>query len=211
MVITGFDKVKKTLETVVITDKALHVISPESIGRLNGTDMTSPADPNLIVTTTDMKVGTYTIAAQPTGSHVVTVTNTVVSAADTMGTITILGEDSDGNVISEVIIPVADTLVAGVLGFAVITSVTGAGWIIETTNNDTIVVGIGAVKPPTGKYIYKVTCETTAVVASETFLSGSNGPKLAALTGLVAGHVYYGRWATITMTSGECVGYYNYT
>ena len=211
MLITGFDKVSGKIAEVKTTDEALHVISPESIGQLNGTVLASAADVDYLVTTVNMKVGAYTIAAQPLGSHVVTVTHTKVGTLDTLGIITVIGTDSDGIVITEVITPSEDATVTGLLGFEAITSITGSGWVIAGGDNDTITVGIAAIKPPTGKYIFSITCETTAVVASETFVSGSAGPKLASLTGLVAGHVYYGRWSSITMTSGECVGYYNYT
>ena len=49
-----------------------------------------------------------------------------------------------GAAISEVITPVDGTLAAGVKAFATVTSVTGAGWVIDTTA-DTITVGFGGV------------------------------------------------------------------
>lgn len=100
------------------------------------------ADDDKIVTSTNMKVGAYTIAAQPDVPRNITVTVTAVTGADTMGTITIVGKDSAGKDISEVITPVADSTVAGVLAFASVASATGAGWVINT-GNDTIKIGVG--------------------------------------------------------------------
>ena len=105
------------------------------------------ADVDKIVTSTDMKVGAYTVAAQPDIARNITVTVTAVDTADTMGTITVVGTNINGKVISEVITPVADSTVAGVKAFKTVTSVTGAGWVIDAVeaSNDTITVGIGTV------------------------------------------------------------------
>lgn len=103
------------------------------------------ATTNYIVASADMKVGTYTIAHQPDVPRNITVTHTTVATGtDTLGTITVVGTNVSGAVISEVITPSADTTVAGELAFKTITSVTGAGWVIAD-GNDTIVVGVGAV------------------------------------------------------------------
>jgi Ca2+-binding RTX toxin-like protein len=91
-----------------------------------------------------MKVGTYTIAHQPDVPRNITVTHTAVGAADTLGTITVLGTDRDNKVISEVITPLAGTVASGVRAFKTITSITGAGWVIGA-GNDTITIGVGTV------------------------------------------------------------------
>ena len=99
-------------------------------------------DTDKYVTTTNMKVGTYTIAAQPSAPSVVTVTATANGTADTMGTITVVGTDIYNAVQTEVIIPVADSTVSGSKFFKTLTSITGAGWIVDVgVGNDTIVVG----------------------------------------------------------------------
>lgn len=97
---------------------------------------------NRIVTSTNMKVGAYTIAAQPDVPRNITVTSTPVSTADTMGTITVVGTDPLGNTLTEVITPVSGSTVAGAKVFKTVTSVTGAGWVINA-GNDTITVGVG--------------------------------------------------------------------
>jgi len=207
--LSTLSRITNKVENLYSRKGSLQVTSLEAIGLLNGTNAITPVDPNYLVTTTAMKVGAYTIAAQPKGSHVVTVTHTKVAALDTLGIITVVGTDSDGAAVTEIITPTDSATVTGLLGFETITSITGSGWVITGADNDTLVVGVGAIMPPVGKYIYKITCETTAVVASETFVSGSAGPKLSSLTGLVAGHAYYGSWSSITMTSGEAIAYYN--
>ena len=99
-------------------------------------------DDDQVVTTEDMKVGTYTVTANPDFPRVITVTHTAVGAVDTLGTITVEGTDSADAVISEVITPVNGTTVAGLKAFKTVTSVTGADWVIAE-GNDTITVGTG--------------------------------------------------------------------
>lgn len=103
------------------------------------------ADDDLIVTTTNMKVGEYPVAAQPEIPRNITVSVTAGDTADTMGTITITGTNYNDEVITEEIIPVAGNTVAGTKAFKTVTTVVGAGWVIDGAEgtNDTIVVGTG--------------------------------------------------------------------
>jgi len=103
------------------------------------------ADDDLIVTSTNMKVGEYTVAAQPDIPRNITVTVTAGATADTLGTVTISGTNYDDDEISEVITPVAGSAVAGTKAFKTVTTVVGAGWVIDAVEgtNDTIKVGIG--------------------------------------------------------------------
>lgn len=100
-------------------------------------------DVDRIVTSANMKVGAYTIAAQPDVPRNITVTQTAVDAEDTNGTVVIVGTDIAGNVITETLTPNAGATVAGAKAFKTITSVTGAGWVIGG-GNDTITVGVGS-------------------------------------------------------------------
>lgn len=75
---------------------------------------------NATVASANMKVGTYTIAAQPDVPRNITVSHTAVSTVDTLGTI-----------------------VAGTKAFRSITSITGVGWVIAA-GNDTVVLGRGS-------------------------------------------------------------------
>jgi hypothetical protein len=103
------------------------------------------ADVDRIVTTANMIVGAYTIAAQPDVPRCITATRTVVGDADTPGTLVIVGTNWDDQVITETLTVGAHTvLVVGTKAFKTVTSVTGVGWVIAT-NNDTITVGVGAV------------------------------------------------------------------
>lgn len=101
------------------------------------------ADTDKIVTTTNMKVGAYTVAASPSVPSLITVTVTASGTADTMGTITVVGTDIYDRVLTEVITPVAGSTVTGTRYFKSVTSVTGAGWVIDAgSGNDTITVGV---------------------------------------------------------------------
>jgi hypothetical protein len=94
-----------------------------------------------------LKVGALTLTATVTpgnGARAVTCTRTVDGNADTPGTLLVTGKNLAGQTITETLIPGAHTiLVSGSKLFASITSVVGAGWVING-NNDTIVVGMGA-------------------------------------------------------------------
>ena len=100
------------------------------------------ADDDLIVTSANMKVGTYTIAAQPDVCRNISITHTAVGAADTLGTITLVGTDYDGYAISETVTPLSGTVAYSTKAFKTITSATGAGWVIGE-GNDTVKIGVG--------------------------------------------------------------------
>lgn len=100
------------------------------------------ADVDRIVTSANMKVGSYTVAASPDIARNITVTATAVGAADTMGTILVTGTNIDGVTITETIIPATGSTVAGTKAFKTVVSVVGAGWVINEAN-DTITIGVG--------------------------------------------------------------------
>jgi hypothetical protein len=102
------------------------------------------ADADGYKTSVDMANGAYALdALVPTfGARHVTMTRTVVNAADTPGTITIVGKDLSGQTITEVLIPGAHTvLVTGAKFFASVASATQAGWVLGAAAADTIVIG----------------------------------------------------------------------
>ena len=126
----------------------------------------TPAVTNRFVTTTNMKVGAYTVAnASPAmaGAVHVTVTHTAVTGTDTLGTIVVAGTNLTGGVISETITPLDGTVATGTKWFRTVTSVTGAGWVINT-GNDTLVVGYqaGVVVADGGGTLVSVVVNTTA-------------------------------------------------
>jgi hypothetical protein len=99
-------------------------------------------DDDQVVTVENMLVGTYTITASPDVPRVLTLTHVAVGAVDTLGTVTIAGTDVNDEVISEVLTPSNGATVTGLKAFKTVTSVTGAGWVINE-GNDTIIIGTG--------------------------------------------------------------------
>lgn len=111
------------------------------------TAATTAAVTNRIVASANMKVGTYTIAnASPvwSGGALITVTHTQVGGVtDTLGTIAVAGTNLAGQAITETITPLDGTVATSTQIFRTVTSVTGAGWVVNSTA-DTIVVGVAA-------------------------------------------------------------------
>jgi len=101
---------------------------------------------NRYVASANMKVGAYTLAngGLPGDGHAhhVTVSHTAAGAADTLGTIDIVGTNLLNEAITETITPLDGTIAHGAKAFKSVTSVTGVGWVIGE-GNDTIVVGFG--------------------------------------------------------------------
>ena len=111
---------------------------------IRGTLLTA-ADVDYLVTTTSMKVGTYTRAAQLGCPCLITVSATASGTADTMGTITITGTDAFDVAQSETIIPVAGSTVSGTKFFKTVNTdgIVGAGWVIDAgAGNDSITIGV---------------------------------------------------------------------
>lgn len=166
-----------------------------------------PIDDNKIVTTTDMKVGAYTIAAQPSAASLLSVTITAVGTADTMGTITFVGTDVNGDALTEIVTPVVDSTVYTVDEFATVTSITGAGWIIDAVEGteDTIIIGVADIIAPEGFYFSVIIVVAAAVVASQTNKSESITTDLTSFTSIPVG-TYPVKLTKIALTSGEAIG-----
>lgn len=152
---------------------------------------------NRFVTSANMKVGAYTVAnsgAMPTaGARHVTVTATAGDTADTMGTIEVVGTDLAGNTISETLAPVAGSTVTGTKWFKTVTSVTGAGWVIDGAEgtNDTIVVGCAAAAAVVegDGVLHAVAVNTTA--AGTITIADSTGTIGILKSSITEGTVYY--------------------
>lgn len=100
------------------------------------------ADVDKLVTTTAMKVGAYSIDAQPLAPSRASVTATASGTADTMGTVVFVGKVR-GVTDSETLTPVAGSTVYGSKYFESFTSITGVGWVIDAgSGNDTLTCGI---------------------------------------------------------------------
>jgi hypothetical protein len=151
-----------------------------SIGVLT---LLAAADVDKVVTTTAMIVGAYSIDAQPGVPSRISVSQTAVGTADTPGTITVVGTNDLDEVISEVIIPVAGSVVYGLLYFKTVTSVTGAGWVIDVgAGNDTITVGVSKDSEiiVQGQNIVFINVSGNIYVNPKTIASAANGLLLAA-------------------------------
>lgn len=144
------------------------------------------------VTSANMQNAAYTIANQPDMARNVSVTHTAVSTVDTLGTVTFVGTDYNGNALTEVITPSNGTVVNGTKAFKTITSITGAGWTAVSTA-DTITCGYGsliglpvALPTATGKVLgtldtvvaVKATTGTTLATSTVTEASGDGSKVL---------------------------------
>lgn len=156
---------------------------------------TTAAVANRFVTSTNMKVGAYTIAnASPVwrGACLVTITHTTVAAGtDTLGTIDIVGTDLNNQAITETMTPVADSVATSTKFFRTVTSATGAGWVIAG-GNDTLVIGVaaGSYVAASGGTLYAVVVNTTA--AATVVLSDKIGTIATLKSSIAEGHYIYG-------------------
>jgi hypothetical protein len=175
------------------------------IGAVSTQPLYYEADTDRVVTSTNMKVGAYTVAAQPQYPTTITVTATAAGATDTMGTVTIGGFDENNSPISEIIIPVAGSTIAGTKTFKTILSVVGAGWVIGE-GNDTIVVGVSAKTLLSTYYISHIQITAAAVAAAQTAQTGFYIADLTQLTSIPAGS-YATRLTSINLTSGQGIAY----
>ena len=137
--------------------------------------ITAAADPNrfLEVANGAMKNAAYTLTAtldmpEAGTARKLTLTHvTVAAGTDALGTVTVVGKNLANQTITEVITPVADSLVNGTKWFRSVTTVTGAGWTIAG-GNDTIVLGCGAtaiVAEASSGTVHGVAVNTTAAGA----------------------------------------------
>jgi hypothetical protein len=154
---------------------------------------TTAAVANRIVISTDMVVGAFAVAnASPAwrGAALITVTHTAVGAVDTLGTIAVVGTDLNGQAISETIVPLAGTVATGTKFFRKVTSVTGAGWIIDE-GNDTIVVGVaaGSYVASSGGTLRSIIVNTTAAAAI--VVSDATGTIATLKASIAEGHYIY--------------------
>lgn len=162
-----------------------------------------PTVANKIVTSTNMKNGTYTIAAQPITPAQLSVLATGVGGNDTMGTITFVGTDIYDAALTESVTPIAGTTVYTTNMFKTVTSATGAGWVINSTN-DTLVIGVAGIEAPTGYYFCSLIVMAASVVASLTNVKEAVRAPLNTFTSIPAG-TYPIKATKIALTSGQAM------
>lgn len=76
---------------------------------------------------------------------------------------------------------------------------------IHGVNGGKAITGITEVAPTAGNYFCAITATADAVVNSQTNVDGSDNPTLGAIP---AGTTVYGKFASITLSSGSAIGYY---
>ena len=132
-----------------------------------GISATTAAVTNRFVVSTNMSLTTYTIAngGLPVwqGGCQVTVTHTTVAGTDTLGTMNLVGVGLDGQVQTEVITPIADSVATSVKVYRSVTSLTSVGWVAVSTP-DTIVAGCaaGAIAVGSAGLLFAIVVNTTA-------------------------------------------------
>jgi len=67
------------------------------------------------------------------------------------------------------------------------------------------ITGTSAVTPPSGYYFYCIDPEGSIVVSDKSDVSGATNADLTAFTSIL--YPKYGKWSSITLNSGEAVGY----
>jgi len=72
-----------------------------------------------------------------------------------------------------------------------------------------VITGTSAITPATGYYFYAIQVTSDIIVSTQGNVSGSTNPVLSSLTGgISAGTVIYGKFTSMTLSSGEAIGYY---
>jgi len=92
-----------------------------------------------------MALGAYTLlkSAPDVGARSVTIKRTTAGAADTFGTVVVLGTDLNDAVITETLTPtLSGTEYETTKAFKTITSITSVGWVIGDAA-DTFIIGLG--------------------------------------------------------------------
>ncbi|HBV95786.1 MAG: hypothetical protein JL50_10870 [Peptococcaceae bacterium BICA1-7] len=70
------------------------------------------------------------------------------------------------------------------------------------------ITGTSAVTPADGYYFFALQAMAATVVAAQGNVSGAVNADLTTITSIPVGAVVYGKWNSITLTSGEMIGYY---
>lgn len=70
------------------------------------------------------------------------------------------------------------------------------------------IIGTTIVSPATGNYFFALHFMAASVVAAQTNVTGATNPALSAITSIPAGTKIYGKFSSVTLTSGQAIGYY---
>lgn len=69
------------------------------------------------------------------------------------------------------------------------------------------ITGTSAVTPPTGYYFFAIQVVANMVVSAKGDVDGATNPDITAFTSILAGQIVYGKFNSISLTSGEAIGY----
>lgn len=137
----GLVATDESLVTVAHNDQYAFPTGIEDISQIETFDIaTNAPDTDKLLESTNMKVGAYTLIAQPDIPSRISFTHVSVGATDTLGTLVVVGV-SGGVSVTETVTPVADSTVYSDRFYTEVTSVTGAGWGISA-GNDTLTIGV---------------------------------------------------------------------
>lgn len=70
------------------------------------------------------------------------------------------------------------------------------------------ITGTNAVTPDSGYYFFAIQIIADAVVSAQGNVAGATNVTLSSLSTIPAGATIFGKWNSITLTSGVAVGYY---
>jgi hypothetical protein len=70
------------------------------------------------------------------------------------------------------------------------------------------ITGTSAVTPADGYYFCKIEVMSDTVVAAQGNVTNAINPDLTKITSIPAKTILYGKWNSITLTSGDAIGYY---
>jgi len=75
-------------------------------------------------------------------------------------------------------------------------------------NGGKVISGTSAVTPADGYYFCKIEVMSDMKVKAQGNVTGATNPDLTAITTIPAKTILYGKWNSITLTSGDAIAYY---
>jgi hypothetical protein len=69
------------------------------------------------------------------------------------------------------------------------------------------ITGAAAVTPPAGYYFFAIQIIADTVVAAQGNVTGATNADLTDFTSIPAGTTIFGKFSSVTLTSGEAIGY----
>ena len=172
----GFGSVvtDETLETVADDDEYSFPEGLSDISQIEYLEIEQDADEvDYIVASTNLKVGAYTIANQPSDEGRISFLVTTQDTGDTLGTVAIVGT-VDGSADGETVTLVANARVWSTKVYSALTSLTGAGWVIDAVEGTADTIQIGQQTDRYNYQRYKASYTNDNQAYSNTYRQGYN-------------------------------------